>query len=109
MKINRQSEFEKNKELEANKKRLEEYYYYGTPFVYKNLDEALAAIERVNYLRELLKDKVEEPNLSYRDMRLQKEKWNRHFLWKNISQYKSMGYPSTYILKYIKNIPINYN
>ena len=36
----RQSEFEKNKELEANKKRLEEYYYYGTPFFYKNLKKS---------------------------------------------------------------------
>ncbi len=105
----RQSEFEKNKELEANKKRLEEYYYYGTPFVYKNLEEALAALERVNYLRELLKDKVEEPGLTYRDMRLQMEKWNRNLIWKKISPNKSMAYTSTYLLKYINNLPINYN
>jgi hypothetical protein len=104
-----QTEYEKNEELLKIQKRLEEIYHYGNPFVYKNLEEALASIERVNYLRELLKDKVEEPGLSYRDMRLQKVKWNRHFIWKNISPYKGMVYTSTYLLKYINNLPINYN
>jgi hypothetical protein len=105
----RQTEYEKNKELLEIQKRLEEIYHYGTPFVYKNLDEALAALERVNYLRELLKDIVEEPGLSYRDFRLQMEKWNRNLIWKNISPNKSMAYTSNYLVKYINNLPINYN
>ncbi|MBK6834236.1 MAG: hypothetical protein IPG89_08195 [Bacteroidetes bacterium] len=105
----RQTEYEKKEQLLKIQKRLEEIYHYGTPFVYKNLEEALVAMERENYLRELLKDKVEEPGLSYRDMRLQKVKWNRHFIWKNISPYKSMGYTSTYLLNYIINLTINYN
>jgi hypothetical protein len=109
MKGNKQSEQQKHKELLEIQKRLEEIYHYGTPFVYKNLEEALAALERVNYLRELLKDKVKEPGLSYRDFRLQMEKWNRNLIWKNISPNKSMAYTSSYLTKYINNLPINYN
>jgi hypothetical protein len=104
-----QTEYEKKEQLLKIQKRLEEIYHYGTPFVYKNLEEALVAMERVNYLRDLLQEKLENPKFSYRNMRIQHEKWNRNLILKNISPYKSMGYPSTYLLKYINNLPINYN